>query len=104
MKNKRCSQISRYRRAKAITHEKESYSNKDKTKFEAIIYSIKEVTDNKTEEQILQLIMDELNIVDSDIKIWNRMIDSISQMKIDDHYKLEGILPLILFERELRLM
>ena len=32
------------------------------------------------------------------------MFDSISQMKIDDHYKLEGILPLILFERELRLM
>ena len=49
-KNKRCSQISRYRRAKAMTHEKESYSNKDKTKFEAIIYNIKEVTDNKTEE------------------------------------------------------
>ena len=40
----------------------------------------------------------------SDIKIWNRMIDSISQMKIDDHYKLEGILLSILFERELRLM
>ena len=83
---------------------KNHISNKDKTKFEAIIYSIKEVTDNKTEEQILQLIKDELNIVDSDIKIWNRMIDSISQMKIDDHYKLEGIFPLILFERELRLM
>ena len=78
-----------------MTHEKESYSNKDKTKFEAIIYSIKDVTDNKTEEQILQLIKDELNIVDSDIKIWNIMIDSISQMKIVDYYKIEGILPLI---------
>ena len=56
------------------------------------IYSIKTVTIRKSERQILQLIKDEFEIVENDIKIWNQMIDEISWLSIDSKSQFCGMI------------
>ena len=57
-----------------------------------VIYSIKEVTDNKNENQIVELIKEELELVDNDIQIWNQMINSIARMSINNSFQNQGII------------
>ena len=56
-----------------------------------VIYSIKEVTDNKNENQIVQLIKEELELVDNEVQIWNQMINSIARMSINNSFQNQGI-------------
>ena len=57
-----------------------------------VIYSIKEVTDNKNENQIVELIKEELELVDNDIQIWNQMINSIARMSINNSFQNQSII------------
>ena len=57
-----------------------------------VIYSIKEVTGNKNENQIVELIKEELELVDNDIQIWNQMINSIARMSINNSFQNQGII------------
>ena len=57
-----------------------------------VIYTIKEVTYNKNENQIVELIKEELELVDNDIQIWNQMINSIVRMSINNSFQNQGII------------
>ena len=46
------------------------------------IYSIKDITDKKTELQIIDIIRNELDIKEDDLYIWNKMLMSISQISL----------------------
>ena len=46
------------------------------------IYSIKDETNDRTEEEIKRLIRSELDLVENDIQVWSRMILAISQFKL----------------------
>ena len=60
--------------------------------YDPVIYSIKEVTGNKNENQIVELIKEELELVDNDIQIWNQMINSIARMSINNSFQNQGII------------
>ena len=54
------------------------------------IYSIKAATQNKSMTEVVQLIKSELQIVDNDIQIWNKMIRAISRISIADTVQSDG--------------
>ena len=45
-------------------------------------FSIRNITKNKTELDLIELIRSELGIIEDDISIWNKMMFSISQLSI----------------------
>ena len=54
------------------------------------IYSIKDVTNNKTENDILELIRYELGIAEDDAVKWNKMVSAISRLRVSDDYQMKG--------------
>ena len=54
------------------------------------IYSIKDVTKDKTGADIIDLIRSELFIVDDEITIWNKTILAIARFNIDSESQLKG--------------
>ena len=55
-----------------------------------MIYSIKNVTKNKTEDGIIELIQRELGIIEDDATILNKMVRAISQISIRSDTKSNG--------------
>ena len=55
------------------------------------VYSIKAITVNKTELEIIDLIRYELGIVDNDVTVWNKMINPISKFSIYDNPPAKGL-------------
>ena len=45
---------------------------------------------NKTELEIIDLIRYELGIVDNDVALWNKIIDSLSKFSICDNLPAKG--------------
>ena len=48
------------------------------------IYSIKDETKGKNEEEITRMIESELNIKEDDASVWNKMVKAISQISISN--------------------
>ena len=48
------------------------------------IYSIKDETKGKNEEEITKMIESELNIKEDDASVWNKMVKAISQISISN--------------------
>ena len=72
-------------------HSYEIHSNKDNQEpTTSRIYSVKIVTKNKTEANIVDLIKTELSIVDNDISIWNRMMIVIAKLRISRDNQIIG--------------
>ena len=47
--------------------------------------SIKEVTTGKDEHEIIELIRNELGVVEDEVSRWNKMINAISKVSINDN-------------------
>ena len=54
------------------------------------IYSIKDITANKNEMDIIDLIRNELGVVEDEVSIWSKMINTISRVSISDNPSLNG--------------
>ena len=79
----------------------EQYEKDDMNSIcDLVIYSIKEVTDNKNENQIVELIKEEPELVDNDIQIWNQMINSIARMSINNSFQNQSIIFSVLLQSE----
>ena len=55
-----------------------------------LIYSIRNVTKNKTEDRIIELIQSELGIIKDEATIWNKIVCAISQISIRSDTKSNG--------------
>ena len=71
-------------------------SNTDQGKQE--IYSIKKATQNKSKDEVVELIRTELQMVEDDIHTCNKMIRAISRMKLASQPNKEGELKYILIK------
>ena len=69
-----------------IAENMQKVSDQNKAK----IFSIKEITQNKTAAEIIEIIKTKLSIVDNDIQIWNKMIRAISNFNIADELNHRG--------------
>ena len=54
------------------------------------IYSIKVATDAKTEDDIIRLVKEEIDIVDNDVEIQNQMMRTITLLSIDTDHQIKG--------------
>ena len=52
-------------------------------------FSVKNITKNKTELDLIELIRSELGVVEGVISIWNKMMFSISQLSINNNRSLK---------------
>ena len=54
------------------------------------MYSIKDITVNKDELALIELIRNELGVVEDDVSIWNYMINAIFKVSINKYPPLKG--------------
>ena len=51
----------------------------------SLLFSIKDITKNKSELGLIEMIKNELGIVENDVSEWKRMICDITQISIDSN-------------------
>ena len=71
--------------------EQKIYAEKqDNNKLAPVIYSIKDMTDGKTEIEIIEIIRSELGIEEDESFQWNKMIYAISHFNLNSDAKSKG--------------
>ena len=76
--------------SKYIHFKGSSEEEKDESILGSQIYSIKDATRNKTDSQIIDIIMKELGVCNNDAYVWDRMMQSISRIALDENKKSNG--------------
>ena len=77
-------------RVKAYSFKGASEEEKDESILSSQIYSIKDATRNKTDSQITDIIMKELSVCNNDAYVWDRVVQSISRIDLDDNQITNG--------------
>ena len=65
-------------------------------------FGIKNITKNKTELDLIELIRSELGVIEDNISIWNKMMFSISQLSINNKRLLKGERTLFLLSKSIK--
>ena len=78
---KREEQESKHEEEKVGLYESDLEEEEQKWQF----YSIKEVTTENDEHEIIELIRNELGVVEDEVSRWNKMINAISKVSINDN-------------------
>ena len=73
--------------SKYPNNQKFKVEKSDKNDLSPVIYSIKDLTDGKSEIEVIEIIRNELEIVHDEVFSWNKMIRSISQIKLSSDPK-----------------
>ena len=93
--NEKCIQdqqeeIDQIEESKHLHSKGSSEEEKDESILGSKIYCIKDATRNKTESHITDIIMKELGVCNNDAYLWDRMIQGISRIALDDNQKSNG--------------